>query len=160
MVVSGSRGHCFIRGGGIILLIGLGRMWWLSVGETAEDLEKVADYIEGNRCSATQSVPVISDGPNKTKRLVQFSPQPHWLAERPNPNYSRSFQWAMRYITLAMRLYRFYLYAMMERDFLGFYQETGVSIREDQARTQIEYIKRTAPAKYHEALVPRPEIGC
>lgn len=140
-------------------MIGLGKMWWSSVGEAAEDLENVADYIEGNGCSATQFVPVICDGPNKTKRLVQFSRQPHWLAERPNPNYSRSFQCAMRYIPLAMCLYRFYLYAMMEKDFLGFYQETGVSIREDQTRTQIEYIKRTAPAKYHEALVPRTEIG-
>jgi cation diffusion facilitator CzcD-associated flavoprotein CzcO len=66
----------------------------------------------------------------------------------------------MRYVPLAMRLYRFYLYAMMEKDFLGFYQETGGSIREDLKRTQIEYMKKNAPERYHDALIPRTEIGC
>lgn len=115
---------------------------------------------KGNGCNATQFVPLMSDGPNKTRHLVQFSRQPHWLGERLNPTYSSSFQWVMRYIPLAMRLYRFYLYVMMEKDFLGFYQETGASIRENLARTQIEYIKRIAPAKYRELLIRRTEIGC
>lgn len=102
----------------------------------------------------------MSDGPGNTRKLVQFSRQPHWLAERPNPTYSGSFKWMMRYVPLAMRLYRFYLYAMMEKDFLGFYQDTGGSIREDLKRTQIEYMKNHAPARYHDALIPQTEIGC
>ncbi|KAJ5134292.1 hypothetical protein N7448_000683 [Penicillium atrosanguineum] len=114
----------------------------------------------GNGCSATQFVPVMSDGHKKTRKLVQFSRQPHWLAERPNPTYSRFFKWTMRYVPLAMRLYRFYLYALMEKDFLGFYQDTGGSIREDLKRTQIEYMKKNAPERYHDALIPQTEIGC
>lgn len=66
----------------------------------------------------------------------------------------------MRYMPFAMRLYRFYLYAMMEKDFFGFYQESGGQVREDLKRTRIEYLKRTAPEKYHDALTPRTEIGC
>ncbi|KAJ5901101.1 hypothetical protein N7504_007094 [Penicillium tannophilum] len=116
--------------------------------------------VVGNGCSATQFVPVMSEGPDKVKNLVQFSRQPHWLAERPNPTYSRTFQLMMRYTPLAMRLYRFYLYAMMEKNFFGFYQASGGRIRESLKRTQIEYLKRTAPEKYHEALIPRTEIGC
>ncbi|KAJ6086016.1 hypothetical protein N7486_010297 [Penicillium sp. IBT 16267x] len=65
----------------------------------------------------------------------------------------------MRYTPLAMRIYRFYLYAMMEKDFFGFYQESGGRIRENLKRTQIGYLKRTAPEKCHEALIPRTEIG-
>ncbi|KAJ5722026.1 hypothetical protein N7488_000061, partial [Penicillium malachiteum] len=116
--------------------------------------------VVGNGCSATQFVPVISEGPNSVKNLTQFSRQPQWLSERPNRTYTRTFQWMMRYVPLAMRLYRFYLYANMEKDFLGFYQETGGQIREDLKRTRIEHLKRTAPEKYHDALTPRTEIGC
>ena len=110
-----------------------------SVESLLEDLGKVADYIKGNGCSATQFVPVLSDGPDKTKQLVQFSRQPRWLAERPSPPYLHSFQLVMRYIPLAIHLYSSSLYAMMEKDFRGFYQETGLFIREDLARTQILY---------------------
>lgn len=34
----------------------------------------------------------------------------------------------VRCIPLVMRLYRFYLYAMMGKDFLGFHQEMEVSV--------------------------------
>ncbi|KAJ5099326.1 hypothetical protein N7532_006327 [Penicillium argentinense] len=80
--------------------------------------------------------------------------------------WDHSFEWegkdvviVMHYVPLAIRLYRFYLCAMMEKDFLGFYQETGGSIREGLERTQIEYLKQTAPERYHEVLIPRTEIG-
>ncbi|KAJ9311108.1 hypothetical protein DTO271D3_8597 [Paecilomyces variotii] len=114
----------------------------------------------GNGCSATQFVPILTDGPDKVKKLIQFSRQPHWLAERPNPIYSPAFKFAMRYIPFAMRLYRLYLYYLMERDFFGFDIKTGGKIRADLQKTQIEYLKRTAPEKYHDALIPKTEIGC
>ncbi|GAD97270.1 conserved hypothetical protein [Paecilomyces variotii No. 5] len=113
----------------------------------------------GNGCSATQFVPILTSGPGKVKKLVQFSRQPHWLAERPNPIYSPAFKFTMRYIPLAMRLYRFYLYYLMEKDFSGFNIVTGSKIRQDLQRTQIEYLRRTAPEKYHDALIPKTEIG-
>lgn len=48
----------------------------------------------------------------------------------------------------------------MEKDFLGFYQGTGGSIREDLKRTLIEYTKKNAPERYHDVLIPRTEIDC
>lgn len=48
----------------------------------------------------------------------------------------------------------------MERDFFGFDIKTGGKIRADLQKTQIEYLKRTAPEKYHDALIPKTEIGC
>lgn len=48
----------------------------------------------------------------------------------------------------------------MELDFFGFYNVTGRRVRERLARERIEYMKRTAPAKYHEALTPKTELGC
>lgn len=66
----------------------------------------------------------------------------------------------MRYMPLAMRMYRFYLYYMMERDFGAFYSETGGKTRDEQKRVQIDYIRRTAPERYRDALIPHTEIGC
>jgi hypothetical protein len=66
----------------------------------------------------------------------------------------------MAYVPLAMRLYRFWIYVDMESDFLGFYLASGEKIRGNLTRERIEYMKRTAPEKYHEALTPKTEIGC
>ncbi|KAL3705472.1 hypothetical protein TMatcc_009144 [Talaromyces marneffei ATCC 18224] len=123
----------------------------------------------GNGCSATQFVPILSNGSNiknyvkprtPAKKVTQFARQPHWLAERPNPVYSSFFKWSMRYIPLVMRMYRFWLYTDMEKDFFGFNLLKGVNIRRNLTNERLEYMKRAAPAKYHAVLTPSTEIGC
>ncbi|KAK2794813.1 hypothetical protein FQN52_007584 [Onygenales sp. PD_12] len=116
--------------------------------------------VVGNGCSATQFVPIMTGGKGKVRKLTQFSRQPHWLAERLNPYYSSAFKWTMRYVPLAMRLYRFWHYYLMEADWPGFRIESGRKIREGLVKTQIDYMKRTAPERYHEALTPKTQIGC
>jgi cation diffusion facilitator CzcD-associated flavoprotein CzcO len=66
----------------------------------------------------------------------------------------------MRYVPLAMRLYRFKHYFDMERDYAGFNIETGRPIRQSLAQENEEYVKRMAPQKYWDALIPKTEIGC
>ncbi|KAL1982657.1 hypothetical protein VTN96DRAFT_1027 [Rasamsonia emersonii] len=147
-----------------------GRMFHSAQWDHSFDWTDKDVVVIGNGCSATQFVPILSNGTNgdayhgkargKARKVVQFSRQPHWIAERPNPVYSPAFKWTMRYVPLAMRLYRFYLYALMEYDFFGFDIANGRKIREALTRERIEYMKRTAPAKYHAALTPTTEIGC
>ncbi|KAI8625859.1 FAD/NAD(P)-binding domain-containing protein [Xylariaceae sp. FL1651] len=98
--------------------------------------------VVGNGCSATQFVPVISSGQRSAKNVVQFANQAHWLAERQNPQYSATFQWMMRWVPLAMRAYRGWLYWNQEKDFRAFDIESG-------SRYQ-----------YADFLVPKTEIGC
>lgn len=66
----------------------------------------------------------------------------------------------MRCIPLAMRLYRFWQYYSMESDFFGFHTEKGKKVREKSTKAQLEYMKKTAPKRYHEALTPKMEFGC
>jgi cation diffusion facilitator CzcD-associated flavoprotein CzcO len=66
----------------------------------------------------------------------------------------------MRYVPLAMRLYRFKHYFDMERDYAGFNIESGRPIRQSLAQENEEYVKRMAPQKYWDALIPKTEIGC
>lgn len=114
----------------------------------------------GNGCSATQVVPSISEGPDAVRKVTQFSRQAHWLAERPNPKYSSLFKFAMRYIPLAMRIYRARLYWEKEKDFSGFDLITGADIRNTWTAETADYIRKNSPAKYRNFLVPKSEIGC
>lgn len=92
--------------------------------------------------------------------ITQFSRQAHWLAERPNPKYSGLFKWTMKWIPLAMRMYRAKLYWDKEREFQGFDIETGAEIRSGWSKEAADYIRANAPAKYRDFLVPKTEIGC
>ncbi|KAM0545358.1 hypothetical protein ACHAPJ_011430 [Fusarium lateritium] len=114
----------------------------------------------GNGCSATQVVPVISEDPGAVRKVTQFSRQAHWLAERPNPEYSSLFKFAMKYIPLAMRVYRAKLYWERERDFGGFDIISGADLRKTWTAETTKYIRKNAPAKYRDFLVPKSEIGC
>ncbi|KAL7943605.1 hypothetical protein V8C42DRAFT_346534 [Trichoderma barbatum] len=114
----------------------------------------------GNGCSATQIIPEISSGTGAAKMVTQFCRQAHWLAERPNPEYSAFFKWAMKWVPLAMRIYRAQLYWNQERDFKGFDIDTGAEIRRGWSKDAADYIGANAPAKYRDFLVPKTEIGC
>lgn len=98
--------------------------------------------------------------PGAVKKITQFSRQAQYLSERENPYYSSTFRAFMRYVPLAMRLYRANLYWQMERDFPGFDIEGGRAIREDLRKENDAYVKRVAPRKYWDALIPKTEIGC
>ncbi|EFQ94676.1 hypothetical protein PTT_07549 [Pyrenophora teres f. teres 0-1] len=114
----------------------------------------------GNGCSATQFVPIMANEPNPVRKLTQFGRQAQYLAERQNPNYSNTFKAVMRYVPLAMRLYRAKFYYDMERDWSGFDIETGRNIRQDLAKENEAYVKSMAPPNYWNALIPKTEIGC
>lgn len=112
----------------------------------------------GNGCSATQFVPVMSEN---ARSLTQFARQAQYLAERPNPVYSSAFKAVMKYMPFAMRLYRLKLYADMEKDFASMETEgRGAKIREGLIEENERYVKRMAPEKYWDALIPKIEIGC
>lgn len=102
----------------------------------------------------------MSAGPEAAGKITQFSRQAHWLAERPNPEYSSLFKWTLRWVPLVMRIYRAKLYWDMERDFAGFDVETGANVRNGWSTEAGDYIRANAPAKYRDFLVPKTEVGC
>ncbi|KAF5648423.1 monooxygenase [Fusarium tjaetaba] len=137
-----------------------GRIFHTSKWDHSFDWKDKEVVIVGNGCSATQVLPVISSGDGAVMKATQFARQAHWLAERPNPTYSATFKWIMRWIPFAMRLYRAWLYYLKERDFAGFRVAEGLRMRNQWARDTTDYIRRTAPAKYLDFLVPKTEVGC
>jgi cation diffusion facilitator CzcD-associated flavoprotein CzcO len=94
------------------------------------------------------------------RRITQFARQAQYLSERENPYYTPTFKAVMRYVPLAMRLYRAKHYYDMEADWSGFPIESGAAIRSGLAKENEAYVKRMAPKKYWDALIPKAEIGC
>lgn len=113
--------------------------------------------VVGNGCSATQAVPIVRQ---TARRVTQFARQAHFLSERENPTYSEAFKWVMRWVPGAMRVYRFWLYADMEKDFAGFDIESGEKVRRGLKEENEKYVKRMAPERYWDVLIPKHEIGC
>ncbi|KAK7429123.1 hypothetical protein QQZ08_004338 [Neonectria magnoliae] len=137
-----------------------GRMFHTAEWDHSFEWKNKDVVVIGNGCSATQVVPVISQGDGAVKQVTQFSRQAHWLAERPNPEYSASFKWVMRWVPFAMRIYRASLYWEKESGFRGFYVTSGAGIRKGWSDEATDYIRKTAPAKYLDFLVPKTEVGC
>lgn len=120
----------------------------------------VVDVHTGNGCSATQFVPILSDGGKSAKHIVQFIRQPHWLEERPNPKYPPAVKWIFRNVPFAMRLFRSILFLYLESYFPTFKRVAGKKTREQRMKTQTAYLRKTAPEKYHDILIPQTELGC
>ncbi|KAI1758006.1 putative monooxygenase [Xylaria castorea] len=116
--------------------------------------------VVGNGCSATQVVPVVSQADGAVKKVTQFARQAQWIFERPNPEYSSLFKWSMKWVPFAMRGYRLMQMSFSEWDFKSFPIEDGAPIRKMYAAYQGGYMKRTSPAKYHDFLLPKTEVGC
>jgi hypothetical protein len=102
----------------------------------------------------------MANPPNPVRKITQFARQAQYLSERENPYYSPAFKAVMRYVPLAMRLYRAKHYYDMERDYAGFNIVTGRPVREALKIENEVYVKRMAPQRYWDALIPKTEIGC
>lgn len=96
--------------------------------------------------------------PGAVRKMTQFSRQAHFLAERTNPEYSYWEKAVFRYVPFAMRLYRLKLYADMEKDFGGFDIEGGAKVRTDLLKENEAYVKKVAPPKYWDAVLPKHEV--
>lgn len=134
-----------------------GKLFHSALWDHSFDWKDKDVVVLGNGCSATQFVPVMSEG---ARSLTQFARQAQYLAERPNPVYSPAFKALMRYMPFAMKLYRFKLYADMEKDFASMETEGGKGIRKGLIEENERYVKSMAPEKYWDALIPKIEIGC
>ncbi|KAM0717731.1 hypothetical protein Q7P37_007583 [Cladosporium fusiforme] len=134
-----------------------GKMFHSALWDHSFDWKDKDVVVLGNGCSATQFVPVMAEN---AKSLTQFARQAQYLAERPNPVYSPAFKALMRYMPFAMKLYRFKLYADMEKDFASMETEGGRGIRQGLIEENERYVKSMAPEKYWDALIPKIEIGC
>lgn len=122
------------------------------------ELEGKRVVLFGNGCTAAQVVPSIV---HKTKSLTQIVRSKHWIfppIDRKVPDVIRS---GLKTVPGLARLLRFIVFAAAESSLQGFpLTEAASRYRAGQKKVAEEYMRSTAPAKYHDLLIPEFEIGC
>ncbi|KAJ5115850.1 flavoprotein [Penicillium angulare] len=122
------------------------------------DLEGKKVVVIGNGCTAAQIVPAIA---NHTEKLTQIVRSKHWVFPAANFTYSPVLQWIFRWIPFTMKLHRFHIFLLAENDFRLFPMTKGAAKLREKYRKRVEkYMRETAPAKYHDLLIPDFDIGC
>ncbi|KAJ5555993.1 flavoprotein [Penicillium frequentans] len=122
------------------------------------DLEGKNVVVIGNGCTAAQIVPAIVE---RTKSLTQIVRSKHWVFPAPNFTYPKVLQWIFANIPLAMRLHRFHIFLIAENDFRLFPMTKSAARLREKRRQKVEkYMRATAPAKYHDTLIPDFDVGC
>lgn len=115
--------------------------------------------VVGNGCSGAQLMPEVA---KKAGHVIQFQRSPQWINERPNKEFSNFRKWCFRNIPLYGRYFRYSLWSAT--DGLHTLYMTG-SYALDRARDEAQivaenYMRKTAPEKYHDTLIPKFPLGC
>lgn len=123
------------------------------------DLEGKRVAVVGNGCSGAQLMPHVAES---ASQVVQFQRSPQWINERLNPRFSNLRKWCFRNIPLYGKAFRFWVWK--STDALHTLYVTGSESLERQRgeaqQEAEEYIKRTAPTKYLDMLIPKFPLGC
>lgn len=79
----------------------------------------------------------------------------------PNFAYHKVLTWIFRYVPFAMKLHRFHIFLLAENEFRLFpMTKDAARLRAKRQQAAEKYMCDTAPAKFHQTLIPDFDIGC
>ncbi|KAG7053128.1 dimethylaniline monooxygenase [Colletotrichum scovillei] len=135
-----------------------GRIFHSSRWDQTLDIQDKKVVVIGNGCTASQIVPAIV---GKTKHLTQAIRTKHWILPPVDNENTEFMKNVLRHVPGTQTLQRFLVFAAAENTLRGFYMTNDGNKYRKRARANAEkYMKTTAPAKYHDKLVPDFELGC
>lgn len=112
----------------------------------------------GNGCTAAQIVPAIVD---QTKSLTQMVRSKHWIFPPIDFAYPSWMRWMFKHIPLTLWLHRLNIFMLAESELRLFPMTKAAARMRAQRRTKVErYMRETAPARFHDLLIPDFEVGC
>ncbi|QGI88566.1 hypothetical protein CEK26_003569 [Fusarium fujikuroi] len=112
----------------------------------------------GNGCTAAQIVPSIVD---KTKHLTQIVRAKHWMLPPIDGVYTDYMKSIFRYLPGTMMIQRLLIFLFAEIELKAVPMTTSAAQFRQKRRAYAEkFMRDTAPAKYHDLLIPDFEIGC
>ncbi|RVD83660.1 uncharacterized protein DFL_005440 [Arthrobotrys flagrans] len=140
-----------------------GKIFHSAYWDHSVELEGKDVVLVGNGCTATQILPAIEPQVKSVTQIVRSS---HWMLPRPKfpgihpDTYEkwspRIFSWIPGSQTIARAL----IFTSIESGWLAFRNgKLGESIRTAQEKRSIAHVKRHAPEKYWNLLIPSFPIG-
>ncbi|TFK64156.1 FAD/NAD(P)-binding domain-containing protein [Pluteus cervinus] len=133
-----------------------GKVFHSARWDTSVELQGKRVAVIGNGASATQFVPRIAQDPNT--RITHFSRTPNWFLPPIRTEYSGFSRWAFRRVPLYMQFFRLIGYLRTELFYVIVFSNSV--LRRLFMKTARAYIRQTAPARYHDWLVPNYTLGC
>lgn len=114
--------------------------------------------VVGNGCSACQIVPAILDD---TKSVTQFIRSKHWIIPPLEVSNLKVLSFLFKVVPGLLKFMRFMIFLIGENAWRGFYMtKSAAALRKKREADATAYMKKAAPAKYHDLLIPDFPIGC
>ncbi|GAB1210831.1 hypothetical protein APSETT445_009629 [Aspergillus pseudonomiae] len=131
---------------------------WSKLMPSQQEIKAYQDGVVATYGTAAQIVPAIV---KRTKSLTQIIRSQHWIFPATNFTYPKILKWIFQYIPLSLKLHRLHIFLLAESSFRMFpMTDKAARLRQKRRREVEKYMKDTAPAKYHDILIPDFEIGC
>ncbi|KAI1292952.1 hypothetical protein F5Y03DRAFT_375150 [Xylaria venustula] len=122
------------------------------------DLTDKRVIVFGNGCTGAQVVPNIV---KKTKSTTQIVHSKHWIMPPIDMAIPKWIRNLLRWVPGSMQMFRFIIFLLNERSLQAQpLTEAGARYRQRQRLVSERYMRKTAPKKYHDVLIPDFEIGC
>jgi len=112
--------------------------------------------IIGNGASAIQVLPKLAE---TARSVTVFQRNPNWIHPLNNYRYPGWAKFAFRWIPLAARLHRFYIYAACDSRFIAFGKRNS-DYNRFYRRWLTKRMKRQASDELHDQVIPKYSPGC
>ncbi|TFY67346.1 hypothetical protein EVJ58_g1677 [Rhodofomes roseus] len=137
----GQKGECAFEG--------VGGLWHSARWRHDVDFHGRKVAVIGNSASAAQFVPCLSADP--ATHVVNFCRSPNWFVYGARHRYPPALRWVLAHVPLALRIFR------LSVILINYGRPIWHTLRQKDLTA---YMKRTAPAKYHQQLTPNYPMTC
>ncbi|VUC20087.1 unnamed protein product, partial [Clonostachys rosea] len=122
------------------------------------DLDGKNVVVFGNGCTAAQIIPSITP---RSKHVTQIVRSKHWIMPPIDNANTALLRNIFKFVPGSMALQRLLMFLVAENELRGFpMTQSGAKFRQHRRAQAERYMKDTAPAKYHDMLIPTFEVGC
>ncbi|CAK9437314.1 uncharacterized protein LODBEIA_P16920 [Lodderomyces beijingensis] len=139
-----------------------GKYMHSAVWDHSVDFKGKRVVVVGNGCSANQTVPALLNDPQyNAGSITQIFRSKHYILP-PLPAALMWLYWLLSFSYYGLFAVRLLVVAIAEGKFLQFKGDGYIAnwIRRVRAHSSTEYVKKHAPKKYHEQIIPDWTIGC
>ncbi|CAE6343591.1 unnamed protein product [Rhizoctonia solani] len=113
----------------------------------------------GNGCAGSQILPCISE--DESTIVTNFCKTPSWYVGRRQTKIPEWVKWVFRNVPITLKVFRYITACFVEISYQSLRNRPGARYFQNRVQKYaINYIKNTAPAKYHADLLPNYPLGC
>lgn len=114
--------------------------------------------VVGNGCTADQIVPAIV---KDAKSVTQIARSKHWIVKPPTVIAFPLLRFLFRKVPGFLQFIRLAVWLLLEDSWRAFYlTKYAAGLRKSAEAHATRYVKKLAPKKYHDLLIPDFPIGC